>query len=135
MKKLLVLTMLSLFLLSTIASAYTFDNSIIRKKLYGHDNERVRRPQSSTSGVSIQTSGSSSGDGCITQWGWNGQEWVLRDLVNPFNRRIVVLGEDCGYAFDMVNKSYVDKPTEPGTKYTAFPLSIQWAQYRNRAMW
>lgn len=64
-------------------------------------NIKKANPTSSPSGKS--------GGSCITQWGWDGMQWVKRDLVVPYYK-MMIEGDHC-VAVDPLTRRLVPKPT------------------------
>lgn len=138
MNKLIVIGMMGLFLMSVMTSAYTFDNKIIREKLSKEirednhkDNYRRNTDYKNDKEIIISKK---SGGGCITQWAYNGEEWIKLDLINPHNKKLIS-GEWC-IAFDMNTRQKVDPPLATPTEVSDLtPLPTTWANYRNKHLW
>jgi hypothetical protein len=69
--------------------------------------------------------------GCITKWGWNGQQWLKRDLKTIHGK--IINGEYCT-AFSMARRKIAEKPSwQPiGSYHTDKPLNADWFRHRFR---
>lgn len=98
---------------------------IVEAKAYNQaslQHNAIQSPPSHTGGDT--PSKSKSGGSCITKWGWDGQQWVKRDLYVPWGKNIP--GEYC-VAFDpLTRKALLTPPTKAGTAFSDNLLHVAW---------
>ncbi len=120
MRKLLALFLLSALLV--LPGAYAISSDKAQAII---NDPATKVVPTSSSPMKAVSSSFKAGGGCITKYGWTGNEWVKRDVFNPVNGKVIP-GKYC-VAYDPHYRILVSVPSQSGNARTDGALPANWA--------
>lgn len=121
--------MLGVALLLAVSMVSIADGKAAPQNSLQHN--QIRTQTDPSSGGSGGTHTPVSSGGCVTKWGWDGKQWVKRDLYVASTGKYIP-GKYCT-AFNPITLKAVAKPITPNQDYSAHELEARWFMYERNA--